>query len=59
MEKMTRYGLRAGWVRVGRCVVYWRTNPKDRRDWLYFSEREGYRRFLRVGRFVVGVERQG
>ena len=46
---------KSGFLKVFGQRVYWRLNPKDNRTWLYFSERHGYEKTMRIGRLVIGL----
>ena len=45
----------SGWVRVGHVFFYYRVNPPVDPAWTYFSERYGRRKYIRLGRLVLGI----
>ena len=45
----------AGWFRLFGYGLFYRVNPPARPMWLYFSEREGKTKVVRIGRLVLGL----
>jgi hypothetical protein len=43
------FTLRAGWFKLFGTTFYYRFD-----DHLYFSERYGYRKFIKIGKYIVG-----
>ena len=45
-----------GWVKVLGRTITWRLNGQRYRDFIYFSERYGHKKWRRFGRLVLGYE---
>lgn len=50
-NKLSWHLRKAGWVKYGKYCLYWRVD-----NFLYFSERYGYRKYIKLGKLIIGVE---
>lgn len=45
--------LTAGWIKLGRRKFYYRWNTQ-----LFFTERQGFRKYIKIGKLIVGTEKR-
>ena len=48
-------GWTAGWFRLRGYGIKYRLNPPGNSDWLYYSERHGDSKVMRIGRLALGL----